>query len=104
ESAPSAATPEPEESDPAAAGTIPLAAAGAAAAVTTAGEGESTSRIAGPTDTQKIPATPAATEEDPFAEFDEGPTSRAAAHWWNILIAVVFTPVAWYLVADGGER
>lgn len=48
------------------------------------------------------PAAP--DEEDPFADFDDGPTSRAAAHWWGILIAIVFGPVTWYLIADGGER
>lgn len=46
----------------------------------------------------------AADDDDPFRDFDEGPRSRAAAHWWGILIAVVFGPVTWYLVADGGER
>ena len=46
----------------------------------------------------------AAEDDDPFRDFDEGPRSRAAAHWWGILIAVVFGPVTWYLIADGGER
>lgn len=46
----------------------------------------------------------AAEDDDPFRDFDEGPRSRAAAHWWAILIAVVFGPVTWYLIADGGER
>ncbi|GAA4419686.1 hypothetical protein GCM10023169_10600 [Georgenia halophila] len=32
------------------------------------------------------------------------PRSRAAAHWWSLLISLVLTPVAWYLVADGGAR
>ena len=45
-----------------------------------------------------------AEDDDPFRDFDEGPRSRAAAHWWGILIAVVFGPVTWYLIADGGER
>lgn len=56
-----------------------------------------------PTSTLAPPPTPPV-EEDPFADFDEGPTSRAAAHWWGILIAIVFGPVTWYLIADGGER
>lgn len=49
-------------------------------------------------------AQTAAPEEDPFKDFDDGPTSRAASHWWSILISVIFVPVAWYLLADGGER
>ncbi|MFV0425505.1 MAG: hypothetical protein ACK5KU_00535 [Beutenbergiaceae bacterium] len=57
------------------------------------------------TATQAMPADNSPSQgEDPFKDFDEGPTSRAAAHWWSILIAVLFVPVAWYLVADGGER
>src|SRR5699024_10003091 len=62
--------------------------------------------------TRAMPSTPVARvsspaqegEEDPFAGFNEGPESRAAAHWWVVLVALVFVPVAWYLLADGGER
>jgi len=54
--------------------------------------------------TRTMPATTSSAEEDPFEGFDEGPTSRAAAHWWAILISIVFAPFAWYLIADGGER
>jgi len=32
------------------------------------------------------------------------PRSRAAAHWWGLLLTLVLSPVAWYLVADGGAR
>ncbi len=74
--------------------------------------GEPTSEPAPPT--AAPPATPVApapvqtepapAEDDPFGDWDDGPRSRAAAHWWGILIAIVFAPVAWYLLADGGER
>lgn len=57
-----------------------------------------------PQTTAMAPPPPPQEEEDPFADFDDGPTSRAAAHWWGILIAIVFGPVTWYLIADGGER
>ncbi|MBZ2197338.1 hypothetical protein [Occultella gossypii] len=54
------------------------------------------------------PVTPSETAargaDDPFEDWDDGPQSRTSAHWWGILIAVVFTPVAWYLIADGGDR
>ncbi|MFV0253518.1 MAG: hypothetical protein ACK5H2_09300 [Beutenbergiaceae bacterium] len=50
------------------------------------------------------PAPPTTEPADPFADFDDGPTSRAAAHWWSILISILFIPIAWYLLADGGER
>ncbi|GAA3509412.1 hypothetical protein [Georgenia daeguensis] len=32
------------------------------------------------------------------------PRSRAGAHWWSLLLTLVLTPVAWYLVADAGAR
>lgn len=32
------------------------------------------------------------------------PRSRAAAHWWGLLLTLVLSPVAWYLVADAGAR
>ena len=73
---------------------VPLAAAGAGA-VATVGETEST---------RTMPTTTTAGEEDPFEDFDEGPASRAAAHWWSLFFSVLFTPLAWYLIADGGER
>ena len=72
---------------------VPLAEAGAGAVAT----------VAATEPTQTMPATTAG-QEDPFKDFDEGPASRAAAHWWSILISVVFVPVAWYLITDGGER
>ena len=43
-------------------------------------------------------------ESDPFEDWDEPPRSRAQAHWWVVLITLVFIPPAWYLIADGGER
>lgn len=33
-----------------------------------------------------------------------GPRSRAPAHWWSLLLTLVLSPVAWYLVADAGAR
>lgn len=72
---------------------VPLAAAGAGAVATVGATGT----------TQTMPATTEG-DDDPFKDFDEGPASRAAAHWWSILISVVFTPIAWYLIADGGDR
>ena len=41
---------------------------------------------------------------DPFEDWDDGPRSRAGAHWWGVLISLVFVPVSWYFIADGGER
>lgn len=97
---------EADRRDPAATGSTGMAAgAGAAtgaatgAGIASTGEPEPTTTVA--TDTTE---TTSSTEDDPFADFDEGPTSRAAAHWWGILIAIVFGPVTWYLVTDGGER
>lgn len=43
-------------------------------------------------------------ESDPFEDWDQPPRSRAQAHWWVVLITLVFIPPAWYLIADGGER
>ncbi len=99
---PQRAASEPSE-EPSAATVVAPVAAGAAAGAATGAAAES--RSAGPS-TQTMPATPPTTEsgDDPFAEFDEGPSSRAAAHWWSILISIVFVPVAWYLLTDGGER
>ncbi|QGH68365.1 hypothetical protein [Pseudactinotalea sp. HY158] len=62
--------------------------------------------------TRSMPSTPVAhvsppepaEPADPFEGFNEGPESRAAAHWWVVLVSLVFVPVAWYLLADGGER
>lgn len=76
---------------------VPLAAAGAGA-VATVGTDE-----AG-TETRTMPSSETGADDDPFKDFDDGPTSRAAAHWWSLLIAIVFVPVGWYLIADGGER
>ncbi|CAM3817828.1 hypothetical protein OCAE111667_26900 [Occultella aeris] len=78
--------------------------AGAIAAGTTAGvaAGAATEAdTAGPVTPSETAARDA---EDPFEDWDDGPQSRTSAHWWGILIAVVFTPVAWYLIADGGDR
>lgn len=91
---------EPEERTTAA---VPLAAAGAGA-VATVGEPAEESGT-----TRTMPTTTGRTateggEDDPFKDFDDGPSSRAAAHWWSLLIAIVFVPVGWYLVTDGGER
>jgi hypothetical protein len=79
-------------------------AAGTAAAGTAAGAAAGSTTEA---DTS-APVTPSETAargaDDPFEDWDDGPQSRTSAHWWGILIAVVFTPVAWYLIADGGDR
>jgi len=71
---------------------------------TTVAPAEPAPETAEPQTTAMAPPPPPQEEEDPFADFDDGPTSRAAAHWWGILIAIVFGPVTWYLIADGGER
>ena len=81
----------------AAAGAGAPAGTGAAGTSEVAGEPQTTTMA---TDGEAVPLA----EDDPFADFDEGPRSRAAAHWWGILIAIVFGPVTWYLVSDGGER
>lgn len=47
---------------------------------------------------------PTVDDDDPFEDWDEPPRSRAQAHWWVVLITLVFIPPAWYLLADGGER
>lgn len=59
--------------------------------------------------TTQMPAQPApqpapAQDYGDFEGFQEAPASRAAAHWWTILITLVFAPVAWYLFTDGGAR
>jgi hypothetical protein len=96
---PTASEEQPNEGQPTVA--VPLAAAGAGA-VATVGSSETSSTRTMPVSEE--PTTTSSGEEDPFKDFDDGPASRAAAHWWSILISVVFTPVAWYLIADGGER
>lgn len=101
------AAPEPAEEERTSKMPLAAAGAGAVAGVGAAGvAGASRSGSDGPGATQAMPATTTTTEgdDDPFREFDEGPSSRAAAHWWSILISIVFVPVAWYLIADGGER
>ncbi|WP_156251525.1 hypothetical protein [Pseudactinotalea terrae] len=105
EATPAAAEEEPTSRMPlAAAGPGAVAGVGAAGAAGAASTSRSGSEGSG--GTQTMPATTTTTEgdDDPFSEFDEGPSSRAAAHWWSILISLVFVPVAWYLIADGGER
>ncbi|MGM0384813.1 MAG: hypothetical protein ACQERF_02360 [Actinomycetota bacterium] len=37
------------------------------------------------------------------AAYDKVP-SRAGAHWWGILVTLLLTPVAWYLLSDAGAR
>jgi hypothetical protein len=32
------------------------------------------------------------------------PPSRAGAHWWGALIALVLSPVSWFLLTDGSAR
>jgi hypothetical protein len=85
---------------------VPAAAAGAGAAVAAArASGTSPSGNDETGSTRTMPTTTRSEgDDDPFSEFDDGPTSRAAAHWWSILISLVFVPIAWYLIADGGER
>lgn len=82
---------------------VPSTAAGAGAVATVGTAEAGVTQEPAQTQTQTMPAT-TPEEEDPFKDFDEGPASRAAAHWWSILISIVFVPLAWYLVADGGER
>jgi len=66
--------------------------------------------ITGATTTLPAPTTGTPTEadqideSDPFEDWDEPPRSRAQAHWWVVLITLVFIPPAWYLITDGGER
>lgn len=96
---PTASEEQSSEGEPTVA--VPLAAAGAGA-VATVGSSETSATRTMPVSEE--PTTTSSSEEDPFKDFDDGPASRAAAHWWSILISVVFTPVAWYLIADGGER
>jgi len=61
-----------------------------------------------PATTTQLPATTpggqASQEYDDFEGFEEASLSRAAAHWWAVLITLVFAPVAWYLFTDGGAR
>ncbi|GAB2604754.1 hypothetical protein [Pseudactinotalea suaedae] len=89
---------------------VPVAAAagaGAGAVATRGAPGVADPAGTDSSSTRTMPATTSTSttgEEDPFKDFDEGPASRAAAHWWSILISIVFAPVAWYLIADGGER
>ena len=90
-----------ERSDTAVAGTAAGAGLGVGAGAGYAGATEEDRTTTLPADGTQGPV---ADEDDPFRDFDEGPRSRAAAHWWGILIALVFGPVTWYLVADGGER
>ncbi len=74
--------------------------------------------VAGPGAEQRTEPDPSARVYDPPAPAqqpaaDEGilppplpeePASRAAAHWWGVLIALVLTPVAWFLISDGSAR
>lgn len=32
------------------------------------------------------------------------PPSRAGAHWWGVLVALVLSPIAWFLLTDGSAR
>lgn len=60
---------------------------------------------AAPTQTATFPAdAPTQHVYEEFAGLDDGPVTRAAAHWWTILITLIFAPVAWYLFTDGGAR
>lgn len=34
----------------------------------------------------------------------ELPRSRAAAHWWGVLVCLILAPVAWFLLVDGSNR
>lgn len=97
-----AGTSPAEPSEPAAGtGTVAAGTAGGAAVgAAAAGSDERTTTMS----TRSGTEAPIEDEDDPFRDFDDGPTSRAAAHWWGILLAVVFGPVTWYLVTDGGER
>jgi hypothetical protein len=39
----------------------------------------------------------------PESQYTE-PPSRAGAHWWGVAIALVLSPVAWFLLTDGSAR
>lgn len=69
-----------------------------------------------PTVALPVGSTPRAAEPAPEATPEEGaagifpesvveePGSRAAAHWWGVLIALTLSPIAWFLLSDGGAR
>lgn len=49
-------------------------------------------------------AAPAQQQElFPESTYEE-PPSRAGSHWWGVLIALTLTPIAWFLLQDGGAR
>lgn len=108
EPATQAFTPEPSPADSdVAAGppsvTTPLPASPAAAGAPPA-PGTFSPTGTGHAPVHQPPGTVTPGQYDGFEGFEEAPTTRAAAHWWTVLITLVFAPVAWYLVTDGGAR
>ncbi|WP_164737244.1 hypothetical protein [Georgenia sp. SYP-B2076] len=111
---PTGARPVARDASPAAAGDV---APDAVTPVTAAVPSPGTAPVAGAapdasTGRAEAPALRARWRDAPVPEADvvlAGAThtrarSRAAAHWWGLAVAAVLTPVAWYLVADGGAR
>lgn len=41
---------------------------------------------------------------DLFAGLEDMPSSRAAAHWWVILVTLLLAPLAWFLTNEGGKN
>lgn len=64
--------------------------------------------VGAPAQTEVVESTaPPTAEEDPVlagATAVGKPPSRAGAHVWGLLITLLLTPVAWYLLADAGAR
>lgn len=82
---------------------LPASGAGASGGTT------ATTALPAENDVEPVPVRestrePQINEDNPFEDWDDPPRSRTSAHWWGVLISLVFVPVAWYLLADGGER
>ena len=96
------ATEHDEEHEPVRTTALPTA-----AGTGTAGAGAATTALPASdpmTSHEPVDREPEIDESDPFDDWDDPPRSRAQAHWWVVLITLVFIPPAWYLITDGGER